>query len=99
MKLIQLFAEFSLAYHARLRPKHFCAQSVTDSASLPLTTLSAKKVLSRETKTKALSAKDLSREVKNEAPLSTNSEAISASLTGITPCNKAKLPSKAELKQ
>ena len=42
-----------------------CAKSIADSASFPLTVLSAKKILSRETKIKALSAKDLSREVKN----------------------------------
>ena len=54
--------------------------------------------MSRETRTKALSAKDLSREVKNEAPLSANSEAISASLSGRTLCNRAKLAFKAELK-
>jgi len=47
-----------------------CANSVADSVSLPLTALSAKKVLSREARTKELSAKDLSRETKNEAPLS-----------------------------
>ena len=51
-----------------------CAESIADSASLLLTALSAKTVLSRETRTKALSAKDLSRKVKNEAPLSANSE-------------------------
>ena len=46
------------------------ANNVADSTSLPLTALSAKKVLSREARTKELSAKDLSRETKNEAPLS-----------------------------
>ena len=59
-----------------------CANSVVDSASLLLTTLSIKKVLRREVRIKALSAKDLSREAKNEAPLSANNEAISASLKG-----------------
>ena len=42
-------------------------------------------------KTKALSTKNLGREVKNKAPLSANSEAISVSLTGRTLCNRAKL--------
>jgi len=56
-----------------------CANSVADSVSLSLPAPSAK-VLSREVRTKALSAKDLSREAKDEAPLSANSETISASL-------------------
>ena len=42
-------------------------------------------------RTKALSAKDLSREVKNEAPLSTDSEAISTSLKRRALYSKAKL--------
>ena len=66
--------------------------------SLPLTTLSAKKVLNREARTKALSAKDLSCEVKNEAPQSANSEAISASLKGRALCNRAKLTFKDKAK-
>jgi len=45
---------------------HLCANRIVDSVSLPLTTLSAKKVLSREARTKALSAKDHSRKSKNE---------------------------------
>jgi len=48
-----------------------CANSVVDSVSLPLPAPSAK-VLSREARTKELSAKDLSCEAKNEAPLSAN---------------------------
>ena len=60
--------------------------------------LSAKKVLNREASTKALSAKGLSREVKNEAPLNANSEAISASLTGRTLRNRAKLTFKGRAK-
>jgi len=40
------------------------AKSVAHSASLPLIALSAKKVLSRETRTKSLSAKDLSARLK-----------------------------------
>ena len=56
------------------------ADSDAEAASLPPPTLSAKKVLSRDTRTKALNAKDLSREAKNEAPLSANSETILASL-------------------
>ena len=55
-----------------------CAKSVAHSASLPLIALNAKNVLSREVRTKAQSAKDLSSEVKNEALLSANNEAISA---------------------
>jgi len=69
-----------------------------DSLSLPLTTLSAKNVFSREAKTKALSAKDLSPEIKNEAPLSANSEAISASLIGRTLRSRAKLTFKGRAK-
>ena len=42
-----------------------CAKSVADSASLPLIALSAKGVLSRETRTKALTVKNFSRKVKN----------------------------------
>jgi len=75
-----------------------CAKSVADSASLPLIALSAKKVLSRGASTKAISAKDLSRVVKNEAPLSANSEAILVSLTGRTLRNRAKLAFKGRAK-
>jgi len=67
------------------------AKSVADSASLPMIALSAKKVLSCEARTKALSAKDLSHELKNEAPLSANYGTISASLTERTLHNRAKL--------
>ena len=63
-----------------------CANSVVDSVSLPLPAPSAK-VFSREARTKALSAKDLSREVKNEAPLS----AKIVSLKGGALYSKAKL--------
>jgi len=54
--------------------------------------------LAASDKTKALSAKDLSREVKSEAPLSANSETILASLTRRTPRNKAKLAFKGRAK-
>jgi len=75
-----------------------CAKSVADLALLPLIALSAKKVLSYKASTKALSAKDFSRDVKNEAPLSANSEAISALFIGITMCNRAKLAFKGRVK-
>jgi len=75
-----------------------CAKSIADSASLPLTVLSAKKVLSREIRTKAPSANDLIREVKIEASLSANSEAISTLLTRRTLCNRAKLAFKGRAK-
>ena len=65
---------------------------------LPVTALSAKKVFSHEARTKALRAKDLSRKVKNEAPLSANGEAISTSLTGRTLRNRAKLAFKGRAK-
>ena len=48
-----------------------CAKSVADSASLSLSAPSAK-VLSREPKNKALSAKDLYRDARDKAPLGAN---------------------------
>jgi len=56
------------------------ADSVADAALPLLQALSAKNVLSRKAKTKALSANNLSREAKDKTPLSDNSEAISTSL-------------------
>jgi len=73
------------------------ANSVVDSVSLSLLASSAK-VLSREARTKALSVKDLSREAKDEASLSANSEAILFSLKGRTLRSRAKLASKGRAK-
>ena len=67
-----------------------CENSVADSVSLSLSAPSAK-VFSREARTKALSDKNLSRDVKNEEPLSANSEASSASLKRGTLRSRAKL--------
>ena len=67
MKLIQLFAEFSLAYHAKLRLKHLCVLIVLLIQRHSHCQHSAK-VFSRKARTKALNAKDLSRKVKMEAP-------------------------------
>ena len=75
-----------------------CANSIADSVSLPQIALTAKIVLSREARTKALSAKDLSREAKKEAPLSANSKAILASFKGRTLSSRAKLAFKGRTK-
>ena len=72
------------------KAKALCANSETTAALLTSSSLLGSARLAVGDKTKALSAKDLSREVKNEAPLSANSEAIFASLTGRTPHNRAK---------
>jgi len=76
-----------------------CADSVIDAGSPPLPALSAKKVLNRKAKTKALfNTNDLSREAKNEAPLSASSEAISASLKERAMLHNAKLAFKGRAK-
>jgi len=81
------------------RAKALCANNEATAAPLTSSALLSSARLAASDKTKALSAKDLNREVKNEAPLSANSEAISASLTGRTSATKLSSPSKAELKQ
>ena len=75
------------------------ADSVADVASPPLPALSAKKVLSRKARTKALfSTNDLICEAKNEAPLSARSEAISISLKERAMLRKVKLSFKGKAK-
>ena len=80
------------------KAKALCANSEATAALLTSSALLCSARLAASNKTKALSAKDLSREVKNEAPLSANSEAISASLTRKTSRNKAKLTFKGRAK-
>ena len=98
MKLVQLFAEFNLAYHARLRLKYLLVlialliQRRSHCPHLVLKFLAARLELRH-------CAKDLSHEVKNEAPLSANSEAISASLKGEALHSKAKLVFKGRAKK
>ena len=75
-----------------------CADSVADAASLPLPAQSAKKVLSHKARIKAISVNDLSREIKDKAPMSANNEAILASLKDRTLLRELSSLSKAELK-
>jgi len=81
-----------------VRAKALCVNSEATAAPLTSSALLGSVRLAASDKTKALSAKDLNREVKNEAPLSANSEATSTSLTGRTPRNKAKLAIKGSAK-
>ena len=80
------------------RTKALCANSEAIVAPLTSSALLGSARLAASDKTKVLSAKDLSREIKNEAPLSANSEAISASLKGRTLRNRAKLVFKGRTK-
>jgi len=98
MKVVQLFVDFNLAYHVRLRPKHFLgASSTADSMLLSLTTPCAKD-LCREARDKAPSAKDLCHKARDKALLRDNSEVILASLEEKALHNKAKLVSKGRAK-
>jgi len=81
------------------RAKALCANSKATAAPLTSSALLGSARLATSSKTKTISAKDLSLEVKNEASLSANKETILASLTGRTLRNRAKLAFKAELKQ
>ena len=74
-----------------------CANSIADSASLSLPARSAK-VLSREARNKALSAKDLNLEVKDEALLSVTARLFQPRPKEKLYIAKLSLPSKAELK-
>jgi len=85
--------------HETMAKIPLCANSVVDEALLPLSAVSAKKVLSRKVRTKAvISPDDLRREAKNEAPLSASSEAILASLKERTLLRRAKLTFKGRAK-
>jgi len=72
------------------RAKALCANNEATATPLTLSALLGSVRLAASDKTKTLSAKYLTREVKNEAPLGDNSEAIPVSLTGRTLCNRAK---------
>ena len=80
------------------RAKVLCANNEATAAQLTSSALLGSARLAASDKTKALSAKDLSREVKNEVPLSANSEAILASQEELR-ATELSSPSKSELKQ
>jgi len=92
-----LLGSAKLAAHETKTRAPLCANSVTDSASLSLTTPSAK-VLSRRARTKTLNAKDLSREAKDKAPLGANNAFILNSLEEKALHIKAKLSLKGKAK-
>jgi len=81
-KIVSDCKNISTLHRAKSRPsreaktKAFCANSEAIAAPLTSLALLSSVRLATGDKTKALSAKNLSHEVKNEAPLSANSKAI-----------------------